>query len=83
MTPRQLALLRKRYDERQQDQELLAGIIAATIANHSFSPPNKPYAPGDFMPSQLAEKQRRERRQKNQYQIADDVRSVMSILMGS
>lgn len=36
--------------------ELLAGIVASTVANFCAHPPKKPYAPRDFMPGSRSEK---------------------------
>jgi hypothetical protein len=68
-----------RHQERAQHQELLAGIIAATVANHSFAPPKKALAPADFMPSQWKRKAERRRKpdQLERQQIADNVRAFL------
>lgn len=39
----------------EERADLRAGIIAATVANHSMSPPNAPARPLDFMPFAKAE----------------------------
>lgn len=78
-----------RYRERVQHNELLAGIIAATIANHSVSPPKKGLSPGDFMPSQLTRRDERKKVRRittrdlsvEREQIADNVRAFFTARM--
>jgi hypothetical protein len=60
MTPRQLVWLRDRHKQEREYQELLMAIPTATLANHSFNPPKKPYKPFDFMPSQVRAKAEKE-----------------------
>lgn len=78
LTPRQLHLLMERHHERATHNELLAGIVAATIANHSFAPPKRALSPGDFMPSEWARKAERKRKPKlDRKHIAENVRAFL------
>lgn len=80
LTPRQLDLLLAQHRARTDHQELLAGIVASTIANHSFCPPKKPLAPGDFMPSQWAKREARQAerpKRSNRKAIANNVRCFL------
>ena len=66
-----------RHREQIQRFELLAGIIASTIVNHSFSPPKKAVSPGDFMPSEWSHRvQMQEPRppRLNRKRVAQNVR---------
>ena len=49
MTPRLVHALCKRQLEQLRREEVLVGILAATTANFSFSPPKKSLRPEDFM----------------------------------
>lgn len=49
MTPRQVAELRKIRLEQMQREELLVGILAATVENFSVSRPQKPATAEQFM----------------------------------
>jgi hypothetical protein len=50
MTPRMVAALYKRHDERLYREELLTGIVAATTANTSFCRPEHGHLkPTDFL----------------------------------
>ena len=49
MTPRQVAALRIVHLQKMRREELLFGIVAATSANYSFSTPQPPLDPRDFM----------------------------------
>jgi hypothetical protein len=74
-----LALLIERRNEQLTHQELLMGVAIATLANHSFAMPKEPYSPADFMPSQLAEKERAKKRaQKRNPQdvVAESLHSI-------
>lgn len=82
LTPRQFHLLLARHRERTEHRELLAGLIAATTANHSFAPPKKPLAPADFMPSQWAKKRAKPKTERmNRKRVATSVRALMSGLI--
>ncbi len=49
MTPRQFHALRKRELAHMRREEMLCGIVAATVANFAFSPPKPPLSPEAFM----------------------------------
>lgn len=49
MTPRQVAHLQDFRLRQQQREEVLVGMIAATVQNHSASPPKKAASPKQFM----------------------------------
>jgi len=51
LTPRQFHALQERNREEHIHAELLNGISTASIVNHSFCAPKKPYAPRLYMPS--------------------------------
>ena len=68
----------ERYRERTEHAELLVGLIEATVANHSFSPPEKPIAPSVFMPSQWAKRKRKPREKPiNRKAIAANIRTLL------
>ena len=48
-TPRMIRALRERKKEQAQHQELMAGVVASTVANFSAHPPRNPLAAEDFM----------------------------------
>jgi len=62
------------HRERVEHQELLAGIIASTVANWSMGAPKRPLCPADYMPSRSGD-QKPER--INRKRIADQVRSAL------
>jgi hypothetical protein len=66
---------------RIQHEELLTGILAATVGNHSFCPPKEPYTPANFMPSQRTAKRRVKRKRINRALIADSVRAMFNGLI--
>jgi hypothetical protein len=76
LTPRQLQLLNDRHKEQTDHEELLAGIIASTLANYSFAGVKKPLVPADFMPSQWAKKKPKKER-PNRKRIAQNIRNFM------
>lgn len=49
LTPRELALLQERHDQRMQREELFVGLIAATVLNPHRGK-RKPLTPADFFP---------------------------------
>jgi hypothetical protein len=51
LSPRQFHALTLRRKAEIDHAELLAGIVAACVVNHSMSPPKTPARPIDFMPS--------------------------------
>ena len=81
LTPRQLQLLLERHRDGTRHQELLAGIVAATVANHSFAPPKQAAAPGDFMPSEWQRRHERPAR-LNRRAVADQVRCFLKARVG-
>lgn len=76
MTPRQLDALLKRNKQAVEHEQLLAGIIASTTANHSLNPPKTPCTPADFMPSQRGAKAEPTKRINHQ-RIATGVRAFL------
>lgn len=56
LTPRQFHALQERNREERVHAELLNGINTASIVNHSFCAPKKPYAPRLYMPSMQDDK---------------------------
>ena len=51
LTPRQFDLLTQRHHEELCHREMTAAFTTAAIINHSFSPPEKPIPPIEFMPN--------------------------------
>ena len=51
MSPRQLGALTDRFERRQQREDLLVGILAATTANWGFCAPQESLPPWHFVPS--------------------------------
>jgi hypothetical protein len=52
MTVREIALLTERFERRQQREDLLVGILAASSANWGFhAPKDAMLQPWDFVPS--------------------------------
>jgi hypothetical protein len=80
LTPRQWDLLAIRHRERMEHTELLAGIVAATIANHAGRIREKPVTHADFMPSQWVAKRERKPREKriNRQAIAANIRNLFN-----
>lgn len=78
LTPRMFFALKKRYDQQREHQELLAGIVASTIANHSLNPPNHPASPADYMPTQAAKKRAVPKQRINRKRIAQNVRNFLT-----
>jgi hypothetical protein len=68
-----------RLELQSEHLELLAGIVAATVANYGFAPPKKALAPADFMPSQ--QKARRQQKHEtaagNRELIAQNIRCFL------
>jgi hypothetical protein len=62
LTPRQLELLNERHREQNEHQELLAGIVASTMANFSMGGVKKPLTPADFMPCMWAKRKPKKER---------------------
>ena len=85
LTPRQLHLLLDQHKEQTQQHELLAGIVACTIANHSFSPPKKALLPADYMPSQWAirQHQRNPAPRLNRKQVASNIGCFLRACMAA
>ena len=79
LTPRQFWALTQRKKEENERAELLMGIQTSVLANHSMSPPKKPYAPHDFMPSKQKEKVQKPKR-FNRQKFANEIRTVMKML---
>jgi hypothetical protein len=50
LTPELFDALLKRKEANDKVAFIRTGIIAASIVNHSFSPPEKPVSPMDFVP---------------------------------
>lgn len=48
LTPRKYWLLLEQHRAKQRDQQWLAGLLAATIANWSMGRPERPLQPKDF-----------------------------------
>jgi hypothetical protein len=80
MTPRQLHVLMQRKREagehRQEQLELIGGIIAANIANYAGKVRKKPATVTEFMPSYRIRQARRER-QKPKHLIAQNIRCFL------
>jgi len=56
-----------------EHQELLVGILAREIVNHSFHPPKQAKCAADFMPCRSTARPATARR-VNRKQVADDIR---------
>lgn len=68
-----------RHRERTLQQELLAGIISATLANHSFQPPKPMAAPAHFMPSQWDKRvAKKQRAASDRQELANRVRILLN-----
>lgn len=50
LTPRQFDLLARRHDEQLTHREMCCAFTTAAVVNHSFSPPEKPVPPSEWMP---------------------------------
>lgn len=50
LTPRQFDLLCQRHDEQLAHREMCHAFTTAAVVNHSFSPPEKPVPPSEWMP---------------------------------
>jgi hypothetical protein len=81
LTPRQYSVLMDRYREQAEHHELLAGILASTIANYS----GKTLESGvvkearDFMPSQAGKS--KVHRDDRPEEVASGVRTLFGVLM--
>lgn len=65
-----------RHRERTRHSELMMGILAATIVNHSFSPPKGGVSPAHFMPSQQLGQPTKKRRKPRKL-IAQNIRCFL------
>ena len=68
----------ERNREEIEHRELLAGIIAATIANYSTRKLDEPALPKDFMPSQRAAARPVRMTKKRRQQVANDIRALFA-----
>ena len=76
LTPHQYYLLMDAHWEQVEHSRLLAGTIAATVANWSFHVPKKCLNAEDFLPSNTIQNEKPERaRRINRKQVAADVRA--------
>ena len=64
MTPRQLALLFERYQQKAEYDETLNGLICSTVANWSMAAPEKPLSHLAFMPSEWAKEPKEPKEKK-------------------
>jgi hypothetical protein len=62
LTPRQFHLLLDRHTEEVEHGKMLAGMVAATVANFGYRRPKKPLRPMDFFAG--APKERVNRKQQ-------------------
>ena len=77
LTPRQLHVLLGAHRERVRHDELLAGIVAACVVNHSMAPPKRAAVPSDFMPCEWENRQRQKPERLNRKRVASQVRSFL------
>jgi hypothetical protein len=67
------------YQRKVEHQEMLAGIIASTVANWSMGSPKKPLRHIDFMPSQwMKEPAEPRKRRVNHKALAAKVRAAFA-----
>ena len=80
LQPRQYFLLMEKHNEQTRHNELLAGIIASTVANFSPYPPKKPLSAAVFMPSEQANKPAKAKRRtrKDREATASIVRAMLT-----
>lgn len=50
LTPRQFSLISDRHREHLAHREMCHAFTTAAVVNHSFSPPEKPIPPSEWMP---------------------------------
>ena len=63
---------------RVRHSELLAGIVAAVVVNHSMGAPKKAAVPADFMPSEWENRQPPQKPVRlNRQRVASQVRSFL------
>jgi hypothetical protein len=74
-----------RHQERTEHAELLAGIIAAEVANRGVRYPKKWAVPAEFMPSRMGRSEDAPVRKKrvSQKELANKFRSVFTGLMAA
>lgn len=77
LTPRQYYLLLDRHHERVRHAELLAGTVAAAVANSAPCEREEAVQPADFFP----ELPRWKKPRRNRRAIADKIRMVMGALV--
>jgi hypothetical protein len=77
LTPRQHHVLVDQHLERTEHAELLAGTIAAAVANWSMGAPKKPMCAADFMPSRQGRERKEPSKRLNRKKIAAGIRAFL------
>jgi hypothetical protein len=80
---RQYKLLRDKHNQAFERFELLAGIIASTVANNAFGGRRKAALPADFMPSSVSKSKQHGPNGLAAEQQIQDLRQTFRALAGA